>query len=507
MGDDESVTEPEKAAEELGGLYDGFEAYRTPTEADYRSLLTAGLVVPDTNVFLNLYRYNEQTRSDLFTVLSGLAERLWVPRQVIVEFWRNREAVLQDPRDTDKTAKELAAQRDEAAGTFRAWANRVGLPSKRSDELANILLQAFGEVIAGVAELADDDASQSATNTDKDPVLAGLEPILRGRIGTGLDEPEHHKALEEAKRRAEAKQPPGYKDSGKQGVGPAGDYLIWAQVLREAQRRRRDVLIVTGDVKEDWWRREHGELRGPRPELAEEMRKVAGTRLFMLRPESLLLHARQILQVEVRDESVHDIERVAEGENGGWSIDAIGQFLARLSQEGWSAQEQAIRIAASGGGFVEREIVYSLGGYDEGRSLRGFTRPVNRIAREFRQHGIVPESAIDILVTEYDPASDKPLGWASGFRVPDVLVPLIAEFHRTKYAQALLEPDPELLAAALEEFRGLGHEVDEGTREDDGYGRPQWRCSECGSTLSLLGSGERWVSPSGRASCPRSEGA
>jgi len=47
-------------AEMSGGLFDGFESYRTPTEADYRGLLTSGLIVPDTNVFLNLYRYNER---------------------------------------------------------------------------------------------------------------------------------------------------------------------------------------------------------------------------------------------------------------------------------------------------------------------------------------------------------------------------------------------------------------------------------------------------------------
>ena len=35
----------EKPAEDLAGLYDGFDAYRTATEANYRNLLTAGLVV------------------------------------------------------------------------------------------------------------------------------------------------------------------------------------------------------------------------------------------------------------------------------------------------------------------------------------------------------------------------------------------------------------------------------------------------------------------------------
>jgi hypothetical protein len=57
---------------QASGLYGGFEAYRTPTDSDYRALLTKGLVVPDTNVLLNLYRYNEQTRSDLFSVMRSL---------------------------------------------------------------------------------------------------------------------------------------------------------------------------------------------------------------------------------------------------------------------------------------------------------------------------------------------------------------------------------------------------------------------------------------------------
>jgi len=482
------------------GLYDGFEAYRTVTDADYRNLLTSGAIVPDTNVFLNLYRYNERTRNDLFAVLRGFGDRLWVPRQVMIEFWRNRETVLLDPRDTDKTAKQMAGHREDAISTFRSWANRVGLPGRRINELEAVLSKAFSVVIDGVGELADSDASQFASDTGKDPVLAGLEPILKGRVGQGLDEDAYKQALEEAKRRAERKRPPGYKD-----VGRPGDYLIWAETLREAKLRGLDVLIVTGDVKEDWWRQEHGQQRGPRPELAEEMRSFAGTRLFMLRPESLLRHARDILRVEVRDESVQDIERVSEAENGGWTTEAVGQFLARLTHEGWTAQEQAIRIAALRGGFVEREIVYSLGGYAEDRSLRGFTRPINRITREFRAQGIVPESAIDILVTEYGTKPDLPAGWTSGFTVPDVLVPLIRELHRDWRTRGLLEPDPDRLAIALEEFRGLGHDVDETARETDEYGRPQWRCRRCGSEFFLAGSGDRWVSPTGQAPCSRAE--
>jgi len=67
--------------------------------------------------------------------------------------------------------------------------------------------------------------------------------------------------------------------------------------------------------------------------------------------------------------------------------------------------------------------VYELGEYDETRTLRGFTRPANRLAQEFRDRGIVPDTAVDILEAVYGPS----ISWvqASGFRIPQDLIPLI----------------------------------------------------------------------------------
>jgi predicted nucleic acid-binding protein len=293
------------------GLYSGFEAYQTATDADYRTLLTSGIVVPDTNVFLNLYRYNEQTRRDLFSVMNALGDRLWVPHWVMVEFWRIRESVLQDPRDTVLTIKELSGNRDKALSTLRGWTNRVGLASERVEALAKILSDAFSTVVDDVTELAELEASADfARDTNTDPVLADLEPLLRGRVGPPLDPEAFKEALSEARRRTEEQRPPGYKDAAKGGDRAAGDYLVWRQVLLHAQAKKRDVLLVTGDVKDDWWRRERGEARGPRPELVEEMKSFAHSRLFMLRPESLLIKARQLLRIDVHDQSLQDVERV-----------------------------------------------------------------------------------------------------------------------------------------------------------------------------------------------------
>lgn len=411
------------------GLFDGFEGYRSPTPEDYGHVLTRGLVVPDANVLLNLYRYNSETRSDLFSVLEKLGDRLWVPQQVLVEFWRNRESALRDPQDSaESTAEALNDQREQAIRVLRTWANRIALAPERFAELQGTLEQAFGALDEAIRGLTDAEEADELRDTNRDTVLATLERVLEGRVGELWDTETRAAKLAEGLKRADAGIPPGYRDKDKGNDLAAGDYLLWEQVLREAERRKTDVLFVTGDVKDDWWRRERGQVRGPRLELVEEMRERASVRLFMLRPESLLLHAGPVLEVEVRKESVQDVERVdrvlSTGELGGWDAVSVQEFLDRLSLEA-PVQASAIRLAAKSDGFVTREAVYALGGYDPTRTLRGFSRPANRIPQEFRERGIIPDGAVDLLEAVYDPKISYVQ--ASGFRIPREVIPLIPD--------------------------------------------------------------------------------
>jgi PIN like domain len=156
-----------------------------------------------------------------------------------------------------------------------------------------------------------------------------------------FDEEAHARAVAEGMRRVTEREPPGYMDKNKDEGAAVGDYLVWEQVLVEAEGRKCDVVFVTADVKEDWWRREAGELRGPRLELVDELRRRADSRLFMLRPTRLLELAREVLEVIVQDESVEDADRVdrllsdrgAAPVNGGWTEAAVEAILQQLDEE------------------------------------------------------------------------------------------------------------------------------------------------------------------------------
>lgn len=253
------------------GLYLGFEGYKSPSLDDQAAVLSKGMVVPDANVLLNLYRYTNDARDNLLTVLERLSDRLWIPHQVLEEFWRNRESVLRDPRDTEKTSREMRDSRTQAVARFRAWANRVSLPGDSADPLVAALEQGFDAALRTIEAYSDSGAAESARDTNKDPVLRRLEPIFTGRVGAPMTSTQYERAVAEALRRIETREPPGYLDKKKEDDYAAGDFLVWEQVLCEAADRNCDVLFVTGDVKEDWWRRSSGESRGPRLELVREM--------------------------------------------------------------------------------------------------------------------------------------------------------------------------------------------------------------------------------------------
>jgi PIN like domain len=303
-----------------GGIFGGgLDAYMTVTEEDYRSLFSSGLIVLDANTLLSLYRYQADTRHVLVDILTRLKDRLWVPHQAMFEFFENRLSVIASrSEEAEQAIDDLRKKSLELEAVVRQWANRVGLPGDRTGRLISSIRTTVDDVAGKIGRQSSDDSLEQAEDTSKDPVIGSLTSILERGVGNPLPDDELLAAKKEAKQRIADKRPPGWRDANKR-ENPEGDYLIWYEMLGEARRRSTDVLFVTGDVKDDWWWKEHGEVRGPLPELAYEMRAIAGVRLLMLRPESLLVHAGKVLGIPVSNDTVKDAHRVTAEPMRGYS--------------------------------------------------------------------------------------------------------------------------------------------------------------------------------------------
>lgn len=66
-----------------------FEHYSLSNEK-IKDIWQNGLVVFDTNVLLNLYRYNKETCDDILNYMKTFGDRLWMPYQVGWEYNNNR---------------------------------------------------------------------------------------------------------------------------------------------------------------------------------------------------------------------------------------------------------------------------------------------------------------------------------------------------------------------------------------------------------------------------------
>ena len=294
-----------------GGIFDGGrDAYKTVTDEDYRLLFNSGLIVLDANTLLSLYRYQVVTRDVLIGIFTRLKDRLWVPNQAMLEFFENRLSVIASrSEEAEQAIGDLRKKGLELETIVRQWANRFG----SAREGAEMLVSSIRTTVDGVAEKirkqSVDGALEQAEDTAKNPVIKSLTSILERCVGEPLPHDELLSAKKEAKQRISDRRPPGWRDANKRD-NPEGDYLIWHETLKEAKRRAVDVLFVTGDVKDDWWWRDRGSSKGPLPELTYEMHLIAGVRLFMMRPESLLLHAGNVLGLHVSNDTVRDARRV-----------------------------------------------------------------------------------------------------------------------------------------------------------------------------------------------------
>ncbi|MFG1661246.1 PIN-like domain-containing protein [Micromonospora chersina] len=139
-----------------------------------------------------------------------------------------------------------------------------------------------------------------------DPILKRLAQLLSSRTGEPLSEADEKIARDEAAKRIKLKQPPGYEDRKK--IDPHGDYLVWIQALREPAARSTPLLIVTRDVKEDWFWRVGGKTIGPRPELAEECRRGSGVHFSIMATPTFLRHASKHLKAKVSDGTLRQVD-------------------------------------------------------------------------------------------------------------------------------------------------------------------------------------------------------
>lgn len=286
-----------------------FPGYFAGASADIEKIWDECFFVLDANVLLNLYRYSDATSSELLGVFRGLADRLWVPHQVVYEYLSNRLPVIGDQSKVyDDSIKKVDALK-------RSLESHNQHPFVASD----ILLESVGMFDKLVAEL-EKNKKNYEKRINNDELKDQLEDLLEGKVGSGFSRERLDKIIVDGKVRYEQKIPPGYCDIKKGGDSvvfseicrPYGDYIVWLQILEQAKVLGKPVVFVTGDTKDDWWTSFQGRTLGPHPQLVQEFLEFVGKGFYIYTPDRFLEKASEHLKQVASLQAVKEIREVRE---------------------------------------------------------------------------------------------------------------------------------------------------------------------------------------------------
>ncbi|WP_322870473.1 PIN-like domain-containing protein [Streptomyces goshikiensis] len=278
--------------------------------SDYDRGISEYLVVLDTNVLLELYRFTPDARNELINVLDGLKDRLWIPHQVGKEYYERRMDAIKEHLDLySSVPKQLSESKDKAIHALNTFARRCSISGNDRDQLTGPIEAAFSKVAADIEARRNAFDLDLAKVVTGDPILESLAGILDGKTGHSFDPEEAELLIAKFKERVEGGIPPGFEDAGK-ADNAHGDFFVWEQLLREAKERSLPVLFVTNDEKRDWVRKEAGIIVGPRPELIAEFSDRCGSDFLLVNLVLFLKIAKERLGVAVSASTVAQAESV-----------------------------------------------------------------------------------------------------------------------------------------------------------------------------------------------------
>lgn len=307
--------------------------YLEPTSDEKKQLWDNGLVVFDTNVLLDLYRYSAETRDSLFGIFERLQDKVWIPYQVAYEFMKNRCKVIYDSESAFNEADKI-------------------LKKAAKDVCSKLRLKADDSNLANLERFISDWVSTQkknnlrVTDPQNDTILDKLLMLFNGKVGKEIDRDQLDKLKKEADDRFKRRIPPGYKDEKKKGSSNSddnnayGDYIIWSQLIEIANKTKKGVIFVTKDAKEDWWEIVSGKTIGPRVELRREFREKTGMLFHMYDVNRFIGQYNLLSENTVEQKVIDEIKRVDDDRK----IEDIIESYTNLEKEIRNIESQIQRL-------------------------------------------------------------------------------------------------------------------------------------------------------------------
>jgi hypothetical protein len=253
-------------------------------------------------MLLNIYRYSPETQASFFTILERLKERIWIPHQAAIEYFKNREEVIDSQiKVYDAISKLLDAAYESLGNQLAAYKRHVSVQTVP-------VLEAVLSGINRAKELLTEDRQSHPDLSSSDPLRDKIVELFDGKVGSPFDNKRLSGIYSEAEQRFSVRKPPGFNDAKKPIPDKYGDVVLWFQLIEHAKAQRTPMILVTDDRKEDWWLKKQGQTVSPQPDLIIELRSAAGIAFYMYQSDQFIKYAQEFLEIEDQQAAVREVE-------------------------------------------------------------------------------------------------------------------------------------------------------------------------------------------------------
>ncbi|EKN48123.1 MULTISPECIES: PIN-like domain-containing protein [Pseudomonas syringae group] len=268
------------------------KTHRDLDEEEFDNMWERAVFIFDANVLLDLYRLPQSAKNELLSVLQNpeIKNRIWISFQGLLEFLNNRHDIIGDQKNKfEMVRSKLQEAINGYNGVFNTLTTELAKLKLRqrhslidpeqfiSAENIKSGINFVNEFLENLNELEEKQSDVHHKDDTKEHVL----DLFDGKVGHGFSREEIRKIYDEGEERYKNDIPPGYKDKKKTDFYTVldieykckfGDLLFWYEVIRKAQAEKLEcIILVTGDLKEDWWLEKRGKKLGPRKELLNEI--------------------------------------------------------------------------------------------------------------------------------------------------------------------------------------------------------------------------------------------
>lgn len=285
-----------------------FAEYYELSEERINEIWENSLIVFDTNVLLNLYRYNDEARDEFIKVLKFYKEHLWIPYQVGLEFHRRREEIMRKNAAAYKSLSDkLSEQLIKVVSSLECdYARHPYINMKDIKKKVERCAESVARKLEK-QEKVHPDYSQD------DEILNSITELFDGRVGEDFAEKDLETLYKEGEKRYANQVPPGYcdeknkKDKGKRCL--YGDLIVWKQTMLHCKEQAKNVIFITDDHKPDWWEKIDGK-HSPRKELIKEFVDDTGQCIIIYNSGRFLEYAKRNKSLAISQKMINEVEKI-----------------------------------------------------------------------------------------------------------------------------------------------------------------------------------------------------